>query len=145
MNKKESKIKIERKPKQVQEPVRRWDSQENDVYLTPQHIIDQKVRRNCAGRIVRKKPVAEDNDDVDDQNYTLARVESCNEEIPQPSKKPPPQKPSRRIWNAFVGITKWRCRRSTLIIGVFCILLVVIGAMGGFIVNLIIGNYYTYV
>ena len=106
------------------------------MYLTPQHIIDQKVRRNCAGRIVRKKPVAEDNDDVDDQNYTLARVESCNEEIPQPSKKTSPQKQSRRIWNAFVG-------RSTLVIGVFCILLVVIGIMGGFIVNQMIGNYYT--
>ena len=56
-----SKTRVKRKPKQDQEPVRRSDSQDNAVYLTPQHLIDQKVRRNCRGEIVRKKPITEDN------------------------------------------------------------------------------------
>ena len=87
--------KVRRKPKK-QEELRRWDSTEKDVYNTPAHILEEKFRRNAFGMIVRKKKNTDIDDKVDENNYTLARIEGQEETVPPPEVHQPLKRQTRR-------------------------------------------------
>ena len=106
-------------------------SPDDVVYTTPQHLIDQKVRRNVLGQIVRKKqPVMVDDNDPEAEGYHLARINSCGSEA-SPVRPKPISKPSTRrklsFWESF---SQWRCRKYVVVLTIIIsILLAVIGVL----------------
>ena len=59
-------------------------TEDQDVYLTPSVLLHDKVRVNAMGQVVPKKqpPIIEY--ETDDQGYTLAVVETRNDEVTKP-------------------------------------------------------------
>ena len=121
--------KVVKKPRQRERPMRMC-SEDGEVYLTPQHLLDEKVRTNVLGQVVPKKqiPIFDDENDTDGQNYTLARTESKDGEVTQPSITSNKKRRSNR--GICEVISQWKCRKSVVVlIGIILVLFVVIGIM----------------
>ena len=117
------------------------DSEDEDVYLTPKHLLEGRVRQNVLGQVVPKKqrPILEN--DTDGQNYTLARIDSHDAEVNQPARieiSNMQDKSDRAISQVPF---QWRCTKSIAFIGIICILLVVIGVLVFVIMEGKKGNY----
>ena len=125
-----------RYPKHREEPVR-MSSVDEEVYLTPKHLLDDKVRQNVLGQVVVKKkvPIMGNENDTDGQNYTLAKIDSLDEEVSQPSQVTISNRKSRGNRSICEGISKWKYIKSVAVVGIICILLVAIGISVYFIMK----------
>lgn len=136
-------------PEKIESSVRK-SSQDEDVYLTPQNMLDMSIRKNALGQVIPRKAKNLKSKDweIDENGYTLARTESWEEEIKTKSKyhnnsrniehltprrTTVDKQRKRRNCCILQSFTTWRCRKSIIVTGFILILILAIGILSGLI------------